>query len=87
MREAQSEREGIAGCMHARNVYVIMAVGSLTLMGFAVPTKIRAYRELKSTNARIVELQGAILDCQKDIQYSQGRIKLEQQAIEKLSGK
>jgi len=69
-----------------RNWYATLAVCSLACIGFALPTKIAHYRELKAIDAHLVDLQATIVLYQQRTSVAQNEIlKMQQQIRDRLA--
>jgi hypothetical protein len=57
-----------------RNFFAAIAIFALASIGVAIPRKVSNYRELRATNAHLVELQTAIIDTQWHIRSVEGEL-------------
>jgi hypothetical protein len=66
-----------------RNLLVVLAACALLSITFAVPQRVAVYREHRSLNARLIELQASIVANQKHAIEVQSEIANDQREIEK----
>jgi hypothetical protein len=70
-----------------RNLLAALAVCTVASVGFAVPRRLASHRELKAVNDRLVELQAAIVQNQRQIRAAQEQIQGYQAALAGRLGK
>ena len=73
--------ENIDRLRRQRNLFATLAALLLASICLAVPRKLATYRELKAVNARLVELQLAIVQKQQQIRETEDRIERTQRDI------
>jgi uncharacterized protein YbbK (DUF523 family) len=86
MSSALSEEKKVDRLRSQRNLFSVLAVCTVVSIGFAVPRKVAAIREFKAVNARLVDLQYAIVGNQILTREVQSQILEVQRQIAKEEG-
>jgi len=87
MQGEAAEEERIRRLRSQRNLLAALAVCAIASVGFAVPRRLASHRELKAVNDRLVELQSAIVQNQREIRGAQEQILGYQAALAGRLGK
>jgi hypothetical protein len=87
MPSLQTEERKVIRLRTQRRFFVVLAACSLASMGLAVPRRVASYRELRTVNARLVELRAAIVENQNQIRAIQEQIVRFQKEISERQAK